>query len=228
MLMVFLQLYYIRVGFPAGSRFFSGIESFLLFCGCLLGMVLLASASFSYSLCLFFLVTFFNFYVFYSWLMAFLPCVQLGGVPFERLFVFNATFPADECPVSSVPRFTEFCSSLVGLLLTHSSLTLVLLLPFCFSCSSCRASILLLLSHIYLYPFPWVFSFLFRYFFQSDNCPLFLVVPLLLPFTFISFILRPIYPRSPPPPHMLHTSVGTMESLTTDKKNSRSFGSCCA
>jgi hypothetical protein len=69
---------------------------------------------------------------FYSCLMAFLPCVQLGGVPFERLFVFNATFPADECPVSSVPRFTEFCSSLVGLLLTHSSLSLVLLLPFCF------------------------------------------------------------------------------------------------
>ena len=44
----------------------------------------------------------------------FMSFYQLGGVPFERLFVFNATFPAEECPVTTVPRFTEFCSSLVG------------------------------------------------------------------------------------------------------------------
>merc|ERR1712107_595929 len=38
---------------------------------------------------------------------------EIGAPPIERLFVFNATWEAPECPTAEpVPRFTQFCSNI--------------------------------------------------------------------------------------------------------------------
>jgi len=38
---------------------------------------------------------------------------EIGAPPIERLFVFNATWEAPECPTTEpVPRFTQFCSTI--------------------------------------------------------------------------------------------------------------------
>ncbi|XP_023341276.1 uncharacterized protein LOC111711219 isoform X2 [Eurytemora carolleeae] len=38
---------------------------------------------------------------------------EYGKPPIERMFIFNATWSADECPTEeSVPRWIEFCSNL--------------------------------------------------------------------------------------------------------------------
>merc|ERR1712029_699378 len=55
----------------------------------------------------------------------FFPPEVEGQLPIAPLFIFNASFPAEECPTDDSERFIGFCHSIVSTIMTNDAAAVV-------------------------------------------------------------------------------------------------------